>query len=335
MLMAVDDSSNVLCTMSGDEKGSENRLGPSVLAEIHVNGVPTTALIDTGSPATIISLDYVLSLMRGEREEGQSPEKWRAATLKRFAPPEVSLKNYGGHPLNILSQTKLHLTQGKHAIEATVLVQKGAPNNLLVGTDVQSRLGFTLVMETTGRVMDLLTGGELDLQLPLSTVSEQPKQPQTSSRPIAPFNSGGRQTPSSAGGEEKEVRKNSAVSGLVTSPLPGDAPSTREAVIAPAEIGLGMPRVDQSAFPSQDTLPDNKSPTLPGEVKQGPCTPLHCHHDRVDCNTQHHGRGGGDWSYEASESREDTSGLPKDGENSSGWRAADCDAAVHTWSPWR
>ena len=72
--MAVDDSSDVLCTMSGDEKGSENRLGPSVLAEIHVNGVPTTALIDTGSPATIISLDYVLSLMRGEREEGQSPE---------------------------------------------------------------------------------------------------------------------------------------------------------------------------------------------------------------------------------------------------------------------
>ena len=175
--MAVDDSSDVLCTMSGDEKGSENRLGPSVLAEIHVNGVPTTALIDTGSPATIISLDYVLSLMRGEREEGQSPEKWRAATLKRFAPPEVSLKNYGGHPLNILSQTKLHLTQGKHAIEATVLVQKGAPNNLLVGTDVQSLLGFTLVMETTGRVMDLLTGGELDLQLPLSTVSKPPKQP--------------------------------------------------------------------------------------------------------------------------------------------------------------
>ena len=70
--MAVDDSSAVLCTMSGDEKGYENRLGQSVLAEIHVNGVPTTALIDTGSPAAIISLDYVLNLMRGERERKAS-----------------------------------------------------------------------------------------------------------------------------------------------------------------------------------------------------------------------------------------------------------------------
>ena len=130
----------------------------------------------------------------------------------------------------------------------------------------------------------------LDLQLLLSTVSEQPKQPPTSSRSIAPFNSGGRQTLSSVGGEERESRKNSAVSGLVTLHLPGDAPSTREAVIAPAEIGLGTPRFDQSALPSQDTLPDNKSPTLPGEVKQRPGTALYCHHDQMDCvSTQHHG----------------------------------------------
>lgn len=53
-----------------------------MFAEISVNGVPTKALIDTGSPATIVLLNFVMSIMLAEREQQQTPEQWRADTLK-------------------------------------------------------------------------------------------------------------------------------------------------------------------------------------------------------------------------------------------------------------
>ena len=43
--------------------------GPSVFAEVLVNGVSTKALIDTGSPATIFSLDFVLDIFEGSTRE--------------------------------------------------------------------------------------------------------------------------------------------------------------------------------------------------------------------------------------------------------------------------
>ena len=47
-------------------------LGPSVTAKVLVNGVPTEALIDTGSPATVVSLDFVLNVFGKEEAEHQT-----------------------------------------------------------------------------------------------------------------------------------------------------------------------------------------------------------------------------------------------------------------------
>ena len=43
-------------------------------------------------------------------------------------------------------------------MKATVLVQEGAPTKLLLGTDLQSQLGFSLLAETGTTLTDLLTG---------------------------------------------------------------------------------------------------------------------------------------------------------------------------------
>jgi len=83
-------------------------------------------LVDTGSPATIISLKFVMGIMVGERKEDQSREQWKVDTLNRLALPDVSLKNYGGHPLNIIAQTPLRLSHGGQTVDATVLIQKEA-----------------------------------------------------------------------------------------------------------------------------------------------------------------------------------------------------------------
>ena len=101
----------------------------------------------------------------------------REETLKRFSPPTVSLKANGGHKLDILSQTQLTLSHGKCTVETMVLVQQGTPNHLLLGTDVQPKLGFALVAETTEKLVNLLTGEEctgesLNMDIPRSSKAQ-------------------------------------------------------------------------------------------------------------------------------------------------------------------
>jgi hypothetical protein len=157
-LAAVDDSAGKLHRMSGKDGGTGGGLGPTIYTKVCVNGVPAKTLIDTGSPATIISLEFVMSIMMGERRKTQSREQWKIDTLKRLTPPTVSLRNYGGHPLAVIAQTPLQLSYGDRSIDTTVLIQKGAPNQLLLGTDVLSDLGFVLMTEDREEATDLLTG---------------------------------------------------------------------------------------------------------------------------------------------------------------------------------
>ena len=51
---------------------AEPRLGPTVYAPVAVDGVTTNALVDTGSPATIVSLEFALKVLRRNRPEEQT-----------------------------------------------------------------------------------------------------------------------------------------------------------------------------------------------------------------------------------------------------------------------
>jgi hypothetical protein len=67
-----------------------------VFAPISVNGVSTEALVDTGSPATIVSLEFVLRVLRKNRTKNQTNDQWMELTREKFKDPDVVLKNYGG-----------------------------------------------------------------------------------------------------------------------------------------------------------------------------------------------------------------------------------------------
>ena len=200
--VALRAKTDTLHTVAADSQ--ENLLGPTVFVDVLVDGVLAKTLIDTGSPATVISLDFVLDVFAQQRDKGQSPEHWMQNTMKRFSAPEVLLKNYGGDPLDIIAQTQLVLSHGCHSTDATVLVQKGAPHDLLLGTDVQHKLGFALVVKMTDKMMDLLTGEECRVShstpgqatLPCETSSDGRTSPSVGelAHPPAPGD------PSSAGG---------------------------------------------------------------------------------------------------------------------------------------
>jgi len=61
--------------------------------------------------------------------------------------------------LELLAQLPVCISQGGYNVKIKVVIQKGALNNLLIGTDIQSALGFCLLKkesETCG--LDLVSG---------------------------------------------------------------------------------------------------------------------------------------------------------------------------------
>ena len=74
---------------------------------------------------------------------GESPAEWRKKVKQRFQRPALSLKNYGGGELHIVSEVECCLTRGDYTVKALLQVQKGVPIDLLLGTDTLPGLGFS------------------------------------------------------------------------------------------------------------------------------------------------------------------------------------------------
>ena len=171
-LDATIGSSGMVKTAIPADKGS--RLGPTVYDTVAVEGISVEALIDTGSPATIASLEFVLKVLKSNRPKEQTDAQWIESTRKKLKGPDVMLKNYGGHRLDFIAQVELTLSRGQYQLITTILVRKDAPNNLLLGTDVQPQLGFSLgTKDADGSITDLFTGERLPPAELKQTVREE------------------------------------------------------------------------------------------------------------------------------------------------------------------
>ena len=156
----VTSTSSVIGNVTLSSSPSRSSLGPTITSRVEVNGITTEAVIDTGSPVTIISLDFAMIVMAKERSKYRNVEEWEDATLKKFEPPEITLKSYGGERLDVLAQLPVCITQGGYHSDVKVLVRKDAPTRLLLGTDAQPLLGYLLVKKETEDCGVNLTTGE-------------------------------------------------------------------------------------------------------------------------------------------------------------------------------
>ena len=96
------------------------------------------------------------------------------STRKKLTDPDVMLKNYGGHRLDFIAQVELNLSRGQYQLITTILVRKDAPNDLLLGTDVQPQLGFSLgTQDADGSITSLFTGERLPPTELKQTVREE------------------------------------------------------------------------------------------------------------------------------------------------------------------
>ena len=127
-------------------------------------------------PATITFLVFVLEVLVRLRLRDHADKQWCDTTQKKFQDPDVTLKSYGGHKLELIAHIEFSISVGDKQVKSVVLVKKDSPNNLLIGTDVQPKLGFSVVVTSPdSRMPDLLSGEEVVLhQSPqqLSTIRE-------------------------------------------------------------------------------------------------------------------------------------------------------------------
>ena len=148
---------------SAEEPDSDNRdgsiLGPTLIAKVQVEDETVDALLDTGSPVTILSLNFIVNKWAQQKRESQSKEQWKEEVRGRLKAPSLTLKNYGGGELNILKETTVKLKNGDHTCTAVVLLQKDPPHNLLLCNNLLSKLGFKFIQyeDSTGKAVELLT----------------------------------------------------------------------------------------------------------------------------------------------------------------------------------
>ena len=134
------------------------KLGPTIYSEVSVNGEKVMALIDTGSPVTLMSLNKAIQILALRKGEFSSPQEWKEAMMAQFQTPTVMLKSYSGDALNIVAQLPLILGQGDQEVSSTILIQKDAPHDLLIGTDLQPALGYVLTVKKSGNLETVLLG---------------------------------------------------------------------------------------------------------------------------------------------------------------------------------
>jgi len=161
----------------GVEKPS---LGPVLMVELNLEKQTVKALIDTGSPVSIVSIEFLLQVLGANKVNSENKEDWTKVVRAKLKPPSVTIQNFSGDPVNVICQCTVEVSRGEHSCRTTVLVQKGVPQDFLVGTDLLGRLGFCVLQPSAeGRMVDLLGSGDWKLSAAVSspveaTVSSEP-----------------------------------------------------------------------------------------------------------------------------------------------------------------
>ena len=78
--------------------------GSAISAEILLEGQSVNALVDTGSPITIVSIDCLLNVLAKLQTPNQTLEEWKQEVKDWFQTASLSVNNYGSGEVNIVGQ---------------------------------------------------------------------------------------------------------------------------------------------------------------------------------------------------------------------------------------
>ena len=139
---AHNQTNGIVPCITSTDANKQMHLGPVISTKVELEGSTTDALLDTGSPATIASLEFLMKALWKQKPAEQSREEWDEYFKKRIEPPDVTLQNYGGDRINIVGQVRVTIGRGAHSHEAVIQVQRHGTVSLLIGTNLQAKLCF-------------------------------------------------------------------------------------------------------------------------------------------------------------------------------------------------
>ena len=125
----------VMVTLHGinlERESGRVPLGKIPTTDITVEGETVEALVDTGSPVGIVSMQWLLCALARRRDGQTTPEDWAQIVKGRMKPTSVMLKSYSGDKLPIVRQIQLQVEKNKHQVQAWVQIQQDAPVDFLL-----------------------------------------------------------------------------------------------------------------------------------------------------------------------------------------------------------
>ena len=123
---------------------SVNKLGsgPRWEKQVELNGQPVRALLDSGSPVTIVNLVCWMQIWK-DNHSSTDPD-WRSNLLKAVKESPCRVYHYGGEEIEIEGSAEVKLKVADRELTLPILLQDEAPQELLIGTDVLNQLEWTL-----------------------------------------------------------------------------------------------------------------------------------------------------------------------------------------------
>ena len=116
-------------------------VGPTVLLDILIEGVPMEAVVDTGSQSTIISRDVLHMVGRSLRQQGHSLPKLGKPTVKLYG--KGGQKN--GHELVVTTQLHVSIRADGKVVSVPILVQPGSKQACLLVMNAAPLLGLSFL----------------------------------------------------------------------------------------------------------------------------------------------------------------------------------------------
>ena len=161
---ALSHSQNSVVTAVGERADA---VGSLVYVEVYVEGVPISAMLDTGAQSTIISRSTLHAVNKSLLQQGQRLPELELPTVRLYG--KVGPK--GGKELTITAQISLTFTSGNKSVSVPVFVQPDSEQVCLLGVNVISALGFK-VLNNDGSLILPRDAGNSDTPTPvISTVS--------------------------------------------------------------------------------------------------------------------------------------------------------------------
>jgi hypothetical protein len=108
---AAGDTVTTMRVLQAQGKPDKVPLGPILTAWINFEGTDTKALIDTGSPVTIVSLEFAMEALAKQKKSDQTPDDWKKEVTARIQAPSAVLQGYGGGELHVVGQMECTLSR--------------------------------------------------------------------------------------------------------------------------------------------------------------------------------------------------------------------------------